>query len=273
MRTSYIGMFRRGSSPLTRGKRDRPPRTKACERLIPAHAGKTADHGDRGFSGQAHPRSRGENPCPARQGSLSSGSSPLTRGKPTTITRGTACSGAHPRSRGENLDLWAQIYLMDGSSPLTRGKLRRGNGRELHRGLIPAHAGKTSRRAMRRVRFAAHPRSRGENSVTALRYSTWPGSSPLTRGKLPGRTGDDSGARLIPAHAGKTRRSWCSFVDGPAHPRSRGENATNEDPASAYSGSSPLTRGKPSGVTAPLFGCEAHPRSRGENAARVVLCD
>ena len=70
-----------------------------------------------------------------------------------------------------------------------------------------------------------------------------------------------------------------------AHPRSRGENATNEDPASAYSGSSPLTRGKQqnrdatsvpprlipahAGKTCPAWlvpsTAWAHPRSRGEN--------
>ena len=71
---------------------------------------------------RAHPRSRGENPLSVRATKLMSGSSPLTRGKPSAWRR--ACRGrglipahagktvtavvaaevwqAHPRSRGEN---------------------------------------------------------------------------------------------------------------------------------------------------------------------------
>ena len=177
-------------------------------------------------------------------------------------------SRAHPRSRGEN---WVRLSCpgsATGSSPLTRGK------RQVRRcslgllGLIPAHAGKTSRGADMRGRIA--------------------GSSPLTRGKhlcpvsrppLPG---------LIPAHAGKTLTSQPRSWARPAHPRSRGENDRVDRLAINHVGSSPLTRGKlvslatldPSrglipahagktqGITArPHFGT-AHPRSRGENDSR-----
>ena len=72
------------------------------------------------------------------------------------------------------------------------------------RGLIPAHAGKTSGSLSRPRSSAAHPRSRGENAAR-IEVRDWPaGSSPLTRGKRPG---DDTGGEtrgLIPAHAGKT---------------------------------------------------------------------
>ena len=50
--------------------------------------------------------------------------------------------------------------------------------------------------------------------------------------------------RLIPAHAGKTGRGWASQDASKAHPRSRGENKTNDLIGVAADGSSPLTRGK-----------------------------
>ena len=70
--------------------------------------------------------------------------------------------------------------------------------------LIPAHAGKTVGEAGLQYSGGAHPRSRGENQVHAVRTQITKGSSPLTRGKLSrvacGRGVDG----LIPAHAGKT---------------------------------------------------------------------
>ena len=115
------------------------------------------------------------------------------------------------------------------------------------------------------------------------------GSSPLTRGKHAFAEQRPGGKGLIPAHAGKTRPAGTTANPSGAHPRSRGENATNEDPASAYSGSSPLTRGKPadralSGKWSGLIPAHAgktchtqmrqylawaHPRSRGENCSRT----
>ena len=50
-----------GSSPLTRGKRDRRQRQRQTNRLIPAHAGKTSFVAAVGSVMPAHPRSRGEN--------------------------------------------------------------------------------------------------------------------------------------------------------------------------------------------------------------------
>ena len=50
-----------GSSPLTRGKRDRGSAYHTARGLIPAHAGKTAPSTSSPWAGWAHPRSRGEN--------------------------------------------------------------------------------------------------------------------------------------------------------------------------------------------------------------------
>ena len=53
--------FRRGSSPLTRGKQPRACGPVWLVGLIPAHAGKTHRTTRPSTCGQAHPRSRGEN--------------------------------------------------------------------------------------------------------------------------------------------------------------------------------------------------------------------
>ena len=58
---AMYGLGLRGSSPLTRGKRQRRRHPRARRGLIPAHAGKTEMGGIEPPAGWAHPRSRGEN--------------------------------------------------------------------------------------------------------------------------------------------------------------------------------------------------------------------
>ena len=79
------------------------------------------------------------------------------------------------------------------------------------------------------------------------------GSSPLTRGKRAAaqKYADETG--LIPAHAGKTRRSPEIRGRDRAHPRSRGENMTWMSDTLGAGGSSPLTRGKLVGGGVILF--------------------
>ena len=153
----------KGSSPLTRGKREVIELEDMAGRLIPAHAGKTWCLTARSAWRTAHPRSRGENLPITVATAPSRGSSPLTRGKPVTAqtsiwrtglipahagkTRGrvgrSRRARAHPRSRGENDRAVTPSMRRLGSSPLTRGKHLRGLGDPARRGLIPAHAGKT----------------------------------------------------------------------------------------------------------------------------------
>ena len=294
-----------GSSPLTRGKpADRAGRL-AVGGLIPAHAGKTFNRELSRVDGRAHPRSRGENQTNWDTGGGELGSSPLTRGKhcasPCTRqphglipahagkTLGSrqdkAANKAHPRSRGENSLGLPPAWRGGGSSPLTRGKPHRVPGQRGERGLIPAHAGKTSSPRPNRSRGAAHPRSRGENSPTGKLIGLATGSSPLTRGKHAGDRGRARRDRLIPAHAGKTGRRPPAYRRAWAHPRSRGENLKQIARDVNKSGSSPLTRGKlRTGPCAPWVwrlipahagktsrewrgqpSERAHPRSRGEN--------
>ena len=70
-----------GSSPLTRGKLGCVVPTVGGVGLIPAHAGKTRLMSAGMIQARAHPRSRGENDARAYDTRVSTGSSPLTRGK------------------------------------------------------------------------------------------------------------------------------------------------------------------------------------------------
>ena len=131
-----------GSSPLTRGKQPADWLRCSCVRLIPAHAGKTAEGSTHCAVPRAHPRSRGENGYLPLSGHQDHGSSPLTRGKQLVedgenfggglipAHAGKTSDGyghnwtnrAHPRSRGENLTGPIGLAVGAGSSPLTRGK-------------------------------------------------------------------------------------------------------------------------------------------------------
>ena len=201
---------KQGSSPLTRGKRANAHRGFLTVRLIPAHAGKTGGECGHHLVAPAHPRSRGENVVRENLCRNPSGSSPLTRGKPVRVGHAYWWSGlipahagktsmtdrspskhtAHPRSRGENGAWCGRRVFSMGSSPLTRGKLAPPSGRGHHGGLIPAHAGKTTRGRGQSRSGSAHPRSRGENTGKFMKITTDQGSSPLTRGKLPHGNGD-----------------------------------------------------------------------------------
>ena len=112
----------RGSSPLTRGKRNGRDGGSRRTGLIPAHAGKTFVPVPSIVGSEAHPRSRGENVGGDPQELPDLGSSPLTRGKQEHVRGFHAVPGlipahagktrvcprrrrpcrAHPRSRGEN---------------------------------------------------------------------------------------------------------------------------------------------------------------------------
>ena len=142
-------------------------------------------------------------------------------------------------------------------------------------------------RSPRNARDRAHPRSRGENLVTASLEASCDGSSPLTRGKQSLLFVKLTNKGLIPAHAGKTKPTSGQFLDPGAHPRSRGENWGWSAVGVSLPGSSPLTRGKPTstrrfsagrglipahagktrGRTQPKLSSRAHPRSRGENSS------
>ncbi len=213
-----------GRSPLTRGRRlhrwARDPR----RRSIPAHAGKTLAHEVARADGLVDPRSRGEDRDLVRRQRGGGGRSPLTRGRhgiwlrrdywlrsiPAHAGKTVSSHGrsraiwVDPRSRGEDHARADERPMLQGRSPLTRGRLGRPIEEVSLARSIPAHAGKTMRRARRCLGHEVDPRSRGEDCRTRPTRPPSVGRSPLTRGR-PGHQrvrGEVEGS--IPAHAGKT---------------------------------------------------------------------
>ena len=178
--------------------------------------------------------------------------------------------------------------LVVGSSPLTRGAPVSLTVLEGPAGLIPAHAGSTSKWCGTARKLWAHPRSRGEHSDRCGAPRAARGSSPLTRGARAAYAPGASRAGLIPAHAGSTSIASHMASSVWAHPRSRGEHASGTSKNAMNFGSSPLTRGARkvqhlrnhgsglipahAGSTAPFLPIgldnRAHPRSRGEHSDR-----
>ena len=222
---TYAVRAPRGSSPLTRGRPSDHVRRSSSSRLIPAHAGSTRSLSSPKPGSSAHPRSRGVDRL-RKVGLLpASGSSPLTRGRlprpvhrrcraglipahagsTRPVHRPLVSVSAHPRSRGVDTSTLQRSSTSAGSSPLTRGRLVEGGLHLLDGGLIPAHAGSTTRLGRGPVSPQAHPRSRGVDLASLAPRYYGAGSSPLTRGRRHRHRGPDHGAGLIPAHAGSTR--------------------------------------------------------------------
>ena len=213
-----------GSSPRGRGKLQGIARNLSHEGLIPAWAGKTRFGVGLASGRWAHPRVGGENVKSDSWTSLTSGSSPRGRGKPTTPAANpapsrlipawagkTEVSGAqvfdcqaHPRVGGENLQCLTAVWPRSGSSPRGRGKPLGGRHRQRHRGLIPAWAGKTSAVGRYPRSRAAHPRVGGENRKDRRDGPVSTGSSPRGRGKRRRSQLRPRVPGLIPAWAGKT---------------------------------------------------------------------
>ena len=164
-RPGRLRLFRRGSSPHTRGAR----LVGACESggvgIIPAYAGSTRGRLRPGCRLRHHPRIRGEHACWAAWATPSPGSSPHTRGahrlraRPARRTRIIpAYAGStrtrirrpcwwpdHPRIRGEHKRVQDFREYDLGSSPHTRGALEAPVGPQQANRIIPAYAGSTRR--------------------------------------------------------------------------------------------------------------------------------
>ena len=261
-----------GSSPRGRGKPVREARRVLDGRLIPARAGKTSFLIVGELELGAHPRAGGENSRRASGMSRISGSSPRGRGKLTTPagqdiglrliparagkTRPGKSSGAwppaHPRAGGENNAQSVAAATGKDSSPRGRGKRDRRHCRPGRNRLIPARAGKTTRRARSGTHQQAHPRAGGENCEEVQGAVGQRGSSPRGRGKPCIRHRRAGRQRLIPARAGKTKGRLPYAAVRQAHPRAGGENASIDAKAAELGGSSPRGRGKPASSSSPV---------------------
>ncbi len=215
---------RRGSSPLTRGRRRCSCHSQRLHRLIPAHAGSTCWRCGGRRAGTAHPRSRGVDDATAGAAVLAGRLIPAHAGSTHPPPAPGQEAGAHPRSRGVDRRPTMRKRRPMGSSPLTRGRQVLASAADDSAGLIPAHAGSTSATRSPTTPTPAHPRSRGVDHRLSMQY--------------------DPKCGLIPAHAGSTGAGVLPGDRPRAHPRSRGVDAARPSARARKSGSSPLTRGR-----------------------------
>ena len=255
----------RGSSPHTRGAQALFLTELGDRRIIPAYAGSTWSRSTCRPSPRDHPRIRGEHMPLTRVRTMSSGSSPHTRGAraPPDHVQGhgwiiPAYAGStlgrlsraptgtdHPRIRGEHIQKQSADSTGKGSSPHTRGAPRVESRRGILGGIIPAYAGSTVTSRVALPTEPDHPRIRGEHPPRWVQPAEYRGSSPHTRGARQGSRRPPAQARIIPAYAGSTavaRPASGSIAD---HPRIRGEHLMVSPPFFILRGSSPHTRGAP----------------------------
>ena len=252
-----------GSSPHTRGAPPRKHSTIATSRIIPAYAGSTRRCRWLSCPGRDHPRIRGEHnqedPHPRR----SRGSSPHTRGAPTSSHWPVTLSRIIPAYAGSTAPLVAGPLAPMGSSPHTRGaRGAEGVDRAVGR-IIPAYAGSTGSTAVSGSATWDHPRIRGEHSHPTSKGLSSQGSSPHTRGAPSTCRFWRRRSRIIPAYAGSTG-STCSAGRWLAdHPRIRGEHRDCAPRARTRSADHPRIRGEHSGLVggrAARWGSSPHTR-------------
>ena len=215
-----------GSSPHTRGTRNRRSALQRAVGIIPAYAGNTHPLAPWRNREQDHPRIRGEHRPTSGLQVVSTGSSPHTRGTPHPRAEAQLLDGIipayagntegrhlrgrdvqdHPRIRGEH-----QIQVRGrpaylGSSPHTRGTRDRVGRDGLRHRIIPAYAGNTSTRTCSSSQRTDHPSIRGEHSARVGVTTRNVGSSPHTRGTPDRGRRAAAQERIIPAYAGNTPR-------------------------------------------------------------------
>ena len=212
-----------GSSPHARGLLVDRHRIKLTPRIIPARAGFTADGFQWCHGHQDHPRTRGVYVMMTSGSGMRFGSSPHARGLPPQprkraaqrriiparagFTAGKPLRGAvsvdHPRTRGVYVFGASEVGSAAGSSPHARGLPCRPDQPLGRRGIIPARAGFTGRRADRLPLARDHPRTRGV--YHAYRHAGY------------------RKRRIIPARAGFTLlRMWPVRLSSGSSPRVRG---------------------------------------------------
>ena len=193
-----------GSSPHTRGALAASLAVESTEGIIPAYAGSTTKTRTATRPWRDHPRIRGEHRSSEFPFSLSSGSSPHTRGAQTNHPQYISPTRIIPAYAGSTHSNTVSTRASAGSSPHTRGARPVSQSSPAPSGIIPAYAGSTGSTSPPPSGTPDHPRIRGEHPSRALRSFRCGGSSPHTRG-APDRRRTPLGRNgIIPAYAGST---------------------------------------------------------------------
>ena len=127
--------------------------------------------------------------------------------------------------------------------------------------IIPAHAGQTTALPSASRSPSDHPRACGANGPAPRSPTRTTGSSPRMRGKQTVSRFAGVRSRIIPAHAGQTRRPDRHRGVHADHPRACGANPCRPPIRWMNTGSSPRMRGKrtrPSDAPSPARIIPAH---------------
>ena len=149
-----------------------------------------------------------------------------------------------------------------------RGKPRIGGAARMVLRIIPAHAGQTGRDRHSQRRQPDHPRACGANAIPTIPTTRTRGSSPRMRGKQEYTHPYGISGRIIPAHAGQTRRSRWRCCRCPDHPRACGANFAGNEAGWARAGSSPRMRGKHLAAVGDAVAVRIIPAHAGQTAYR-----
>ena len=227
-----------------RGTHRRTARAGRHVGIIPAHAGNTIPTSPFRCSCRDHPRACGEHVKKIACKKFDMGSSPRMRGTrrwaaPMFSFQGIIPAHAgntwmvrvmmsaqrdHPRACGEHYNGQTKNFKVTGSSPRMRGTRQTVHRLRRPAGIIPAHAGNTSRPCMMPSLVQDHPRACGEHYRTGVVPFAVSGSSPRMRGTQHVCWYFCVIHGIIPAHAGNTGRQ--KYIDNLSrdHPRACGEH-------------------------------------------------
>ena len=149
----------------------------------------------------------------------------------------------HPRTCGEHTSRSPRPVPVSGSSPHVRGTfISRCNSCPYPR-FIPARAGNILPGLSGQIRKTVHPRTCGEHLHLPQFKTTFNGSSPHVRGTFHSDLHHDRHCRFIPARAGNIGDRRGRVPRRSVHPRTCGEHAKLQRPATPSGGSSPHVRG------------------------------
>ncbi len=170
---------------------------------------------------------------------------PACAGKTSSSRQPTRLYRDHPRLRGKDCLYGRRGKKVTGSPPLARERRPFRKFDDERRGITPACAGKTGRRACARSSGRDHPRLRGKDSTSASATLTGRGSPPLARERPPFAFSIIASTRITPACAGKTTMQYMNDTDNRDHPRLRGKDALCARTNERRAGSPPLARERP----------------------------
>ena len=173
---------------------------------------------------------------------------PAHAGLTLEIEHQAAIGRDHPRACGAHSVQVSSLSIGWGSSPRMRGSQMPWAAGPSCAGIIPAHAGLTTRSLTSCTLARDHPRACGAHQSDGKGVPVKKGSSPRMRGSLYASKSwlDDLG--IIPAHAGLTVRRYGNAWYSWDHPRACGAHLNAAEKSTHHWGSSPRMRGSQSNL-------------------------